>query len=294
LSPGGDRDLRGWEQIPSAEAGIPRRGHYRGNAEGGAGSSPGWVEPPRHGGFPGHGGFPRHGGFPGHGGGGAGAPPAGGGSRPPLDRPFDINEVRERVEAKGVASSPRAGEGREERERLTYHGRLFDLFVLVSRGDRLYIIDQHASHERLLYDEFKTRRAVQPLLVPWQFETNEDESAALARNLEGYREIGIEIVATDANRWEIRSVPEAFREDAESLIETVVELRGLSDELDRRFTAQLACKAAVKRGDILDEISAEELARRVLELDIPRCPHGRPLWYSLSEAELLQLIGRTH
>ncbi|MFP4331531.1 MAG: hypothetical protein ACLFP6_12505, partial [Spirochaetaceae bacterium] len=235
-----------------------------------------------------------HGGFPGHGGGGAGAPPAGGGSRPPLDRPFDINEVRERVEAKGVASSPRAGEGREGRERLTYHGRLFDLFVLVSRGDRLYIIDQHASHERLLYDEFKTRRAVQPLLVPWQFETNEDESAALARNLEGYREIGIEIVATDANRWEIRSVPEAFREDAESLIETVVELRGLSDELDRRFTAQLACKAAVKRGDILDEISAEELARRVLELDIPRCPHGRPLWYSLSEAELLQLIGRTH
>lgn len=227
--------------------------------------------------------------------------------------PFDIEEVRRRFGLDHRAGEPGeeaeareqpapsahgapAAEGRiqgdSEREELTYFGQLFDLFLLVSRGKTLYIIDQHASHERLLYDAFRGNRAVQQLLVPVSFEATEDESAALRRKVEAYREIGIYLAEVEPGNWEIRAVPQAFREESEALVETVLELRGLSEELDRRFTAELACKAAVKRGDILDEISGAELARKVLRLEVPRCPHGRPLWFSLSEVELLQLIGR--
>lgn len=188
---------------------------------------------------------------------------------------------------------PAAG-GTDRREEIRYFGQLFNLFLLVSRGKTLYIIDQHASHERLLYDALRRDRAIQKLLVPIDFEANEDESRALRRRLEGYRKIGITLGETGDGHWQITALPNSFREESESLVETILELRGLSEELDRRFTAELACKAAVKRGDILDEISGEELAKRVLALEQPRCPHGRPLYFALTEDELLQLIGRTH
>lgn len=214
------------------------------------------------------------------------------GSRPNTRSAADSRGGFEELSGPGEAAGERPTAG--DPGPLTYFGQLFGLFLLVSRNRTLYIIDQHASHERLLYDAFRRDRAVQQLLVPIHFEASEDESAALRRNVKAYQEIGITIDERESGSWEIRAVPQAFREESESLVETILELRGLSEELDRRFTAELACKAAVKRGDILDEISGEELARRVLELENPRCPHGRPLWFALTEAELLQLIGRTH
>jgi DNA mismatch repair protein MutL len=259
-------------------------------------------------------------------GGSGGAPRARGAGAPSSGSPkapFDLEEVRRRFglgsggtpprqEAREEGPSPTGGnrgspgervgpswapggdaaEPAGEAGRITYFGQLFNLFLLVSRGRSLYIIDQHASHERLLYDTFRKNRAVQQLLVPITFEANEDESAALRRNREEYRGIGIDLEEREPGSWEIRALPQAFREESESLVETILELRGLQEELDRRFTAELACKAAVKRGDILDEISGEELAKRVLELQDPRCPHGRPLWFALTESELLRLIGR--
>ncbi len=212
--------------------------------------------------------------------------PQGGGQ--PTSRRRDVPGAERDLPAPTESGSQSAS----EQEGLTYYGQLFDLFLLVAQGDSLYIIDQHASHERLLYDAFRKDRAVQQLLVPVGFEANEDESAALRRNVEAYGEIGIHLTEVEPGNWEIRAVPEAFKEESEALVETVLELRGLSEELDRRFTAELACKAAVKRGDILDEISGTELAQRVLRLENPRCPHGRPLWFSLTEGELLRLIGR--
>ena len=232
------------------------------------------------------------------------------------ERPFDLRAIRDRFSSAAEGrddlppqqgagdhspTEPPARPGREAAApptsgggELRYFGQLFDLFLLVARGRSLYIIDQHASHERLLYDTLRRDRAIQQLLVPISFEANEDESDALRRRRAEYQEIGIALAESRPGSWEITALPNAFREESDSLVETILELRGLSEELDRRFTAELACKAAVKRGDILDEISGEELAKRVLDLEQPRCPHGRPLYFALTEDELLRLIGRTH
>ena len=56
--------------------------------------------------------------------------------------------------------------------------------------------------------------------------------------------------------------------------------------------ARAACRRAVKDGDLLDRITAEDLVRRTLALPEPRCPHGRPVWFELTRDELFRLVGR--
>ncbi|POR05410.1 hypothetical protein AU468_00610 [Alkalispirochaeta sphaeroplastigenens] len=175
---------------------------------------------------------------------------------------------------------------------LRFHGTVFGTFNLVERGDDLYMIDQHAAHERLLYDRLGADRIPQKLLIPEEFEVTADQDTLLERHQEEYRKLGIILERTEGLRWSITALPGEYRLCRETLVETVLELGGLQDQFDREFLARIACKAAIKAGDYLDSITGEELARRVLELDEPRCPHGRPLWITLNRAHLEELIGR--
>ncbi|MCG8481496.1 MAG: hypothetical protein MI724_20545, partial [Spirochaetales bacterium] len=175
---------------------------------------------------------------------------------------------------------------------LLYRGTLFGTFVVVERRDRAWIIDQHAAHERLLYDRFAADRTSQPLLVPAEFETTADQDRLLSRHAEEYRSIGIVLERVADERWHLSAAPTEYRAGVEDLIDTILELGGLHDEFDRTFIAEMACKAALKAGDYLDDMTAVELARRTLELAEPRCPHGRPLWIELTRADLEKLIGR--
>lgn len=175
---------------------------------------------------------------------------------------------------------------------LTFVGFLFETFIIVQRSDRVYIIDQHAAHERILYDRFRESRASQPLLIPEEFEVTEDQDASLSRVSSEYRSLGIVIERREPRRWAVASAPPEYRENLEDLIETILELGGLEEAWDRRFLAELACKAAVKGGDRVDSGSALKLAHTTLNLPVPRCPHGRPLWVELDRNDLLRLIGR--
>ncbi len=177
-------------------------------------------------------------------------------------------------------------------DQLVYRGTLFGTYLVVERGDRAWIIDQHAAHERLLYDRFAAARTSQRLLVPDEFEVTEDQDASLRAHHEEYRSIGIVLERTAVRRWQLNAMPAEYRENTEDMIDTILELGGLHDALDRRFVAEMACKAALKAGDYLDEMTATQLAERTLALPEPRCPHGRPLYIELTQDRLAHLIGR--
>ena len=187
----------------------------------------------------------------------------------------------------------RANEPEARFHDLRFLGRVYGVFILVENRGELLAIDQHAAHERILYDRFRLSRGAQPLLVPEVFQVSEDQEAQIANHVEEYRALGIGLEQSAPGTWQLTAVPSAYRDSIAELVETIIELRGLNQEFDREFVAQMACKAALKAGDYLDDASALHLARQTLALEDPRCPHGRPLWITLSREELFRRIGRT-
>ncbi len=175
---------------------------------------------------------------------------------------------------------------------LAFHGTAFGTYNLVEQADRLYLLDQHAAHERLLYERLRSDRVPQVLLVPEEFDTTPDQDRMLRDHRDAYHRLGVVLEPLDGNRWRLTAIPGEYHHRTDVLIETILELGGLQDGFDRTFLAEIACKAAIKAGEYLDSITGEELVRRVFALPEPRCPHGRPLWVELSRDDLDRMIGR--
>jgi DNA mismatch repair protein MutL len=191
-----------------------------------------------------------------------------------------------RHERRAVAETPPDGDN------LLYVGTLFETFVIVERDDVAYVIDQHAAHERILYNRFSAARSAQGLLVAEEFSVTEDQDRAIEAHVSEYGQLGITLERAGDLIWRITALPPEYRGQTEDIIETITGLGGLAEEFERTFLAEIACKAAVRAGDYIDELSALDLARRTLALPVPRCPHGRPLWVELDRERLEKLIGR--
>jgi len=176
---------------------------------------------------------------------------------------------------------------------LTVHGTLFETYIIAEWEDRAFLIDQHAAHERIIYNRLRDNRLSQTLLVPEEFTVTDDQHTHLTTHAAEYQNIGITLTHQKDRTWHITTVPPEYRDNAETLIEMILELEGLNEQYDRNILAALACKAAVKGGDFMDTLTALELTRKTLQLDPPRCPHGRPLWIELTRHRLDTLIGRT-
>ncbi|TVQ37156.1 MAG: DNA mismatch repair endonuclease MutL [Spirochaetaceae bacterium] len=176
---------------------------------------------------------------------------------------------------------------------ITYIGRLFGLFLLVSRGDRLYIVDQHAAHERLLYDRFRADRTLQELLVPLVVEVSEQEEQVLLTREQEVAELGIRLERSAPGQWRITAAAAAFLSHQDQIVESLREITHHPEQISRRFYAQMACRAAIKQGDDLDPHAAVRLLHQVFALPEPRCPHGRPLWAVLSRDQLCAMVGRS-
>ncbi|HUX41975.1 MAG TPA: DNA mismatch repair endonuclease MutL [Rectinemataceae bacterium] len=174
---------------------------------------------------------------------------------------------------------------------LRYLGQAFGLFLVVERGEELFLIDQHAAHERLIYDELSLRApTVQELLVPVRVRVDsEAEERRLASLAPAITQAGFSLELEDGE-WQLTALPAALREDPEGALRELIE--GGSEDPARSARAMSACKTAIKDGEILDPISALELARRALDLPEPRCPHGRPVWVRLTREDLFRLVRR--
>ncbi|MDR1059328.1 MAG: DNA mismatch repair endonuclease MutL [Treponema sp.] len=172
-------------------------------------------------------------------------------------------------------------------------GRLFGLFLLVEKGDRFFIIDQHAAHERILYDRFLSGPIpTQELLVAISFSTeSEEEDRFLRGRQENLGALGIVIEEEDGT-WRVEALPAGWKLPDAETVEEILNLKNAGENMAERWAASLACHGAIRDGDYLDDQSALGLAEKALALPISRCPHGRPIWTELSREELLKAVRR--
>ncbi|WP_313580515.1 DNA mismatch repair endonuclease MutL [Lacrimispora sp.] len=177
-------------------------------------------------------------------------------------------------------------------------GQLFDTYWLVEFNEQLFIIDQHAAHEKVLYEKtmgtLKTMEYISQLVSPPIILTlNQNEEILLKRHLKYFTDMGFEIEPFGGKEYAVRGVPANLFSIAkkELLIEMIDGLSedGSSHNPDMIYerVASLSCKAAVKGGHRLSAAEANELIDQLLSLENPyACPHGRPTIISMSKYEL--------
>lgn len=188
-------------------------------------------------------------------------------------------------------------------ENAVYKGCLFNTYLIYEEGDNAYIIDQHAAHERLIFDRLKAemdaRKVVsQPMLVPYILTLNREEGAFFAEHLATIREIGFDIEEFGGGSFKISAVPldlqdidlSAFFADVLAEVGT---LRAIKlSELLRDKLAMTACKHAVKGGMLLTDAEQQALFA-MLHGDMGlKCPHGRPVAVRMTKAEIEKLFKR--
>lgn len=188
----------------------------------------------------------------------------------------------------GMAEMPDVSGG------LRYVGQALGLFLLVEIGSRLYFVDQHAAHERVLYEELRRRAfPVQQLLLPIELELDGAAVEAVSRTCGLLRELGIVIEREAGRPARITALAEPLHQlSAEWLAAYVAGVRGSEADLERAVLADVACKLAVKDGEVLDQEAATTIVRRSFNIDLQHCPHGRPLWYSVARQQLVKQVGR--
>ncbi len=186
---------------------------------------------------------------------------------------------------------------------LVYKGELFRTYLIYEAGDCAYLIDQHAAHERLIYDRLRAKmeaRAVvsQPMLMPYVLTVNAQEFSFLEKQFPVLREIGFDVEEFGGTSVKVSAVPAdlmgmdlaAFFGEVLSSMESLRAIR-LADLLKDKL-ASAACKAAVKGGEFLSEEEAKSLIER-MDGDVGlKCPHGRPVAVRVKRTELEKLFKR--
>ena len=177
-------------------------------------------------------------------------------------------------------------------------GALFNTFILVEYEDQLLLVDQHAVHERLLFDRLmaehsgKAPIASQELLVPIVINVTKAEQRILEDNREILKSIGVSAEAFGEHDIAVRSIPMILGEaqTKDFILDIISDLESRRDpavEKKRTALLQTACKHAVKGGESLTEDQLRSLLDQMIEKKVtPTCPHGRPLVVSISHREL--------
>ena len=183
----------------------------------------------------------------------------------------------------------------------TVRGELFQTYVLVEQGDKAFIIDKHAAHERMNFDKLKAAGytpMVQLLLTPVVFTPAPEEAAALLEHTEELERFGFSCEDFGGGAVVVRQCPDYV--DAGEVEATLLELAG--DLLSARRTdpdgvrdhllATMACKAAIKGGQKNGPAELERVAQAVMSGEVKYCPHGRPVAIELTRNQLEKLFKR--
>ncbi len=190
-----------------------------------------------------------------------------------------------------------------EVEDFSYAGKLFNTYLLYQHKDDVYIIDQHAAHERLIFDRLKEQienRSVvrQPTFVPFVMELSPFETTFIRDHSKLLDEIGFTISEPKERHFEISAVPaDLQRIDLKSFMHSLLgEMNGYRairlEHLLRDKLASAACKAAVKGGM---DLTREEIDKLLILMDGNmglRCPHGRPLVVKMSKTQIEKMFKR--
>ena len=184
-----------------------------------------------------------------------------------------------------------------------YAGKLFNTYLMYERQDEVYIIDQHAAHERLIFNRLKEKmknRAVaqQPMLLPYMLQLNAFESAFIVEQLPMIQAMGFEIAQKTDTSFGITAIPldlqnidlGVFFND---ILGDISGYRSIKlEEILKDKLASAACKAAVKGGM---DLTREEIDALFALMDGDmglKCPHGRPVVVKLTKTELEKMFKR--
>ncbi len=176
-------------------------------------------------------------------------------------------------------------------------GQVFNTYIIAQSGDTMIIADQHAAHERLLFEDLKktvAKREVTPqiLMLPISIDLSADEFEAFSNNCDTLSDFGFEIEEFGTNSIIVRAVPMAIAES--EICELISELLSnlsqsgvATTEKYERLLYTIACKSAVKANQSFDNNQLKSLLLSVMRLkNINTCPHGRPIIVTMSKKEL--------
>lgn len=181
--------------------------------------------------------------------------------------------------------------------KIRFIGSCLGTFLLAEKNSCLYIIDQHAAHERLLFDRLMKSQGTAPrqaLLIPYKIRTeSKSQDNQLEKLKEQLGEIGFEAEKVKDGEWEIKTIPDRWT-GSEYDLRTLLFVKNVEPkEIIRSIAAMTACKAAVKDGYVLDDETAARLVEKAFTLEDPHCPHGRPIYTVISREKLFELVKRT-
>ena len=176
-------------------------------------------------------------------------------------------------------------------------GKIFNTYLIIEVDNDIFFIDQHAAHERILYDKFKKEYdnknvVIQPLLFPYVLSLNPLESNILEENLENLQNLGFDIDEFGDNTYKISAVPALVSEmNFDTFFgEFLAESKNIAkkgSELIKEFLMQKACKSAIKGGNDLSQNEINHLFTQMGKEKIALfCPHGRPIAIRISKSEV--------
>ena len=190
---------------------------------------------------------------------------------------------------------------REEERKVDYKflGIIFKTYIIIEVGEELYLVDQHAAHERLLYEQIKANyknqisRNSQMILIPEVIDLKHNEMEFVKENEDLFKITGFDFEYFGENTIKINGIPDLeYRSKTSNIFmdildEMVSNERTSIKDVEERFIATVACKAAVKAGMDLEKIEVDELIQNLLKLNNPyTCPHGRPTTIKISKEYL--------
>jgi DNA mismatch repair protein MutL len=178
-------------------------------------------------------------------------------------------------------------------------------YIVAQNADGLVLIDQHAAHERVRYEELmdqyeNEKKSIQPLLVPLQMEFSSNEAQIIGENLNVFQELGFEIENFGGNTFIVNEVPGFLAaEDLDTVVKGVLDDM-INEKSPTKFQGKteeiinyMSCRSAIKFGQALKMEEMQELVKQLEKLKRPyTCPHGRPTMISLTLSELEKMFGR--
>ena len=224
--------------------------------------------------------------------------------------PIQDNEEKEEKKEKDIdilKDNVSVFEGMEEYQKPTYKfiGIVFKTYIIIEIGQEMYILDQHAAHERIMYEKVKenyyseSSKDSQMLLLPDVITLTHKEIDIAKDNMEMFKKAGFTLEEFGENTIKLTGVPTVCidLDTKELFLETLDEIntvaRTAKQEKEEKFIATVACKAAVKANMALDEKEVESLMDKLLALPNPfTCPHGRPTAIKMTKYDIERKFAR--
>lgn len=179
-------------------------------------------------------------------------------------------------------------------------GQIMDSYILIEMDGELWIIDQHAAHERILYERYKDSQSrqehIHSLVIPLALQFSTEQMEMISYNQAWFHEQGFELEAIGRNDILLRAAPfPALGNEFEVIIELLEILKNSGrPDIYREMIIRMACRKAIKFGDRLTMDEARSILMELVKLDdFKHCPHGRPTMVKLTSGELERMFKRT-